>query len=170
MTKTRPLTDKGTNMSAGIIRAGSRFRATTRDAWEEAMRPVADVRVQEVLGRQFSAELQLFNLPRTAFFSLKLPSARVVVPGGSGFVSVNIISSGEMRTANPRRGSVWEAGTAHVVNHDDCEYDFTSDESLESLTLCFRNPLLKEYAQKFHGRDGSLLEGDTTDLILDSSE
>ena len=55
-------------MRSDLIRTGDKLLATTRDAWEEAMRPVADVRVQEVLGRQFSAELQLFELPRTAFF------------------------------------------------------------------------------------------------------
>ena len=111
-------------MSSDLIQSGNKLLARTSDAWEEAMRPVADVRVQEVIGRQFSAELQLFELPRTAFFSLKLPNARVVVPGGSGFVGVTIVSSGQMCTASPRSGRLWKAGTAHVINHDAYEYDF----------------------------------------------
>ncbi len=133
------------------------------------MRPIADARVQEVLGRRFSADLRLFQLPRTAVFSLRIPSARVVVPEGSGFVGVTLVSRGQMRTASPRRGSEWETGTAHVINHDDYKYDFTSDEHLESLAFCFRKPLLLEYAQKFHGRDDARLEKITADLTLDSS-
>jgi AraC-like DNA-binding protein len=156
-------------MPSDLIQTGNKLLARTPDAWEEAMRPVANVSVQEVLGRQFSAEMRLFNLPRTAFFSLKLPSARVIVPGGSGFVGVTIVSSGQMRTAGPRRGSQWEAGTAQVVNHDAYEYDFRSDENLESLALCFQNSLVEEYSRKFYGRDNSRLEQDTADLILDSS-
>jgi AraC-like DNA-binding protein len=114
--------------------------------------------------------MQLYKLPRTAFFSLKLPNARVVVPEGSGFVSVNIVSSGQMRTASPKRGSRWDAGTAHVVNHDDCRYDFTSDENLDAIALCFQKPLLRDYARKFHGRDDCQLDQVTDDSILDSSK
>jgi AraC-like DNA-binding protein len=157
-------------MSSELTQSGNTVVATTPEAWEEAMKPVAGVRVQEVLGRHFSAEMQLFELPRTAFFSLKLPRARVVVPDGSGFVAVTIVSSGQIRTASPRHGSEWEAGTAHVVNHDDFELDFTSDENLDTMALCFQKPLLQEYARKFHGRDDSRLEQVTADLILDSSE
>jgi AraC-like DNA-binding protein len=154
-------------MPSDLIQTGNKLLARTREGWEEAMRPVADVRVQEVLGRQFSAEMQLFKLPRIALFSLQLPRARVVVPGGSGFVSVNIISAGQVRTASPRRGSLWEAGAVHVVNHDDYRLDFTSDENLESLALCFQKPLLQEYSRKFSGRDDSRLHQDAADLILD---
>ena len=110
-------------MPSELIQTGNTVLATTPEAWEEAMRPIAGVHVQEVLDRRFSAELRLFELPRTAFFSLKLPSARVVVSGGSGFIAVTMVSSGQIRTASPRRGSEWEAGTAHVVNHDDFELD-----------------------------------------------
>ena len=110
------------------------------------------------------------NCPARAFFSLKLPNARVVVPEGSGFVSVNIVSSGQMRTASPKRGSRWDAGTAHVVNHDDCRYDFTSDENLDAIALCFQKPLLRDYARKFHGRDDCQLDQVTDDSILDSSK
>ena len=156
-------------MPFDLIQTGSGVLARTPDAWEEAMRPIAGVQVKEVLGRRFSAEMQLCKLPRTAFFSLKLPSARVVVPDGSGFVGVTIISSGQMRTASPRHGSQWETGTAHVINHDEYIYDFTSDENLESIALCFQKSLLQEYAQKFHGRDDARLERDAADLILDSS-
>jgi AraC-like DNA-binding protein len=156
-------------MPSDQFRTGNKLLAKTRDGWEEAMRPVAAVRVKEVLGRQFSAELQLFKLPRTALFRLKIPSARVVVPEGSGFVAVTIVSSGRMRTASPRRGRDWETGTAHVVNHDAYKYDFTSDENLESLALCFQKPLLQDFASKFHGYDDSRWDQGTADLILDSS-
>jgi AraC-like DNA-binding protein len=168
-TRPRPLANPGPAMPTDLIQSGNKLLANTIDGWEEAMRPVADVRVREVLGPQFSAEMQLFKLPRTAFFSLKLPRARVVVPEGSGFVGVTIVSSGQMRTASPRRGGQWEAGTAHAVNHDDYSLDFASDEHLESMALCFQKPLLQEYARKFHGRDDSRLEQDTADLILNSS-
>ena len=142
--------------------------AKTPDRWEEAMLSVADVHVREVRGRQFSAELQLLNLPRTAFFALKLPNTRVVVPGGS-FVSVNIVSSGQMRTASPGRGKEWQPGTIHVVNHDEYEYDFSTDENHDLFTLCFQKPLLMEYAKKFRYRDDSRLQQDSADLIVDSS-
>lgn len=156
-------------MPSDLIQTGNKLLARAPDAWEEAMRPVADVRVQEVLGRQFSAEMQLFKLPRTAIFNLKLPGTRVVVPEGSGFVSVNIVSTGQLRTVSPRRGSRWDAGTVHVVNHDDCRFDFTSDEDFDSMALFFQKPLLQEYARKFRGRDDSQLEQVTDGLILDSS-
>ena len=115
-----------------------------------------------------SAKLQLFELPRTAFFSLKLPSARVVIPAGNGFVAVTIVSKGRIRTTSPKRGGEWEAGTAHVVNHDDYGLDFTSDENLDCIALCFRKPLLQEYARKFNGRDASWSETFNTVLSLDS--
>lgn len=156
-------------MPSDLIQTGNKLLARTPDAWEQAMRPVADVRVQETLGREFSAAMQLFQLPRTTMFSLKLPSARVVVPDGSGFVSVTIVTSGQIRTASPGRGSQWGAGTAHVINNDDYRYDFTSDENLEAMALCFPKPLLQEYARKFHGHDDARLEQATADSILDSS-
>jgi AraC-like DNA-binding protein len=133
------------------------------------MRPIAEVRVHEVQGRQFSADMQLFKLPRTAFFSLTLPKTRVIVPEGSGFVGVTIVTSGQMRTASPRRGSQWKAGTAHVIDHDEYRYDFTTDEKLESMALCFDRTILQEFACKFHGRDDSLLQHDVSGLLLDSS-
>lgn len=152
-------------MPSELIQAGNQLTATTPDAWEVAMRPVADVRVQEVLGRTFSADMRLFGLPRTVFFSLKLPSARVVVPGAS-FVSVNIVSSGEMRTASPTQ-SEWESGTMHVVNNEKQKYEFSTDDSLDAITLCFQKPLLTEYARKFHNGDDSPLEHVTTDAVVD---
>ena len=133
------------------------------------MKPIADVRVREVLAREFSADLQLFKLPRTAAFSLTLPNARVVVPEGSGFVGVTLVTSGQLRTASPRHGTLWETGTAHVINHDDCKYDFTSDEHLDSMAFCFQTPLLKIYAHKFHGCDHAQLVQDAANLNLDSS-
>ena len=156
-------------MPSELMQTESRVLARTPDAWEEAMIPIAGVRVKEVLGRRFSAEMQLFKLPRTSFFSLRLPSARVVVPDGSGFVGVTIVKSGQIRTASPRRGNVWETGTAHVINHDDYSYEFTSDQHLESMAFCFQKTLLQEYARKFHGRDDSQLERETADLTLNSS-
>jgi hypothetical protein len=49
-----------------LNQAGNQLRATTPDAWEAAMRPaVGDVRVREVLGSQFSADVKLFDLSRT---------------------------------------------------------------------------------------------------------
>ncbi len=156
-------------MSSELTQTGNRIQATSPGAWEAAMRPIADVRVQEVLGRRFSADLQLFELPRTSVFRLRLPSARVIVPECSGFVGVTIVSSGQIRTASPRRGSQWETGTALVINHDDYKYDFTSDEHLDSMAICFQKPLLLEYAQKFHGRNDARLEQATADSILDSN-
>jgi len=155
-------------MQSELIQTGNSVLATTPEAWEESMRPVTDVSVTEVHGREFSAEMKLFELPRTAFFSLKLPRARVVVPEGSGFVSVNIVSSGQIRTASPRRGSEWEVGSVHVVNHDDCEFDFTSDESLDVTTLCFQRPLLQQYARTFHGNDDFRLDQVNSNLKRDS--
>jgi AraC-like DNA-binding protein len=157
-------------MPSDLIQTGNKLLARTPGGFEEAMRPVADVRVQEVLGRKFSAEVELFKLPRTAFFSLKIPRARVVVSDGSGFVAVTIVSSGQLRTASPRQGRQWEAGSAHVVNHDDCRYDFTSDEHLDAKALCFQKPMLQEYARKFHGRENARLDQVTAKSILDSSE
>ena len=81
----------------------------------------------------------------------------------------NIVSSGRARTACPRRGSQWEAGTTHVVNHDAHEFDFTTNENLDALALCFQKPLLQQYARKFHGCEDSRLEQITADLLLDSS-
>ena len=156
-------------MPSELIQTESRILAGTPDAWEEAMRPIAGVQVKEVLGRRFSADMQLFKLPRTSFFSLKLPGARVVVPDGSGFVGVTTVKSGQMRTASPRLGNVWETGTAHVINHDNYSFEFTSDQHLESMALCFQKTLLQEYARKFQGRDDSQLELDTADLALNSS-
>lgn len=156
-------------MPSDLIQTGNKLLARTPDAWEEAMRPIAAVQVKEVLGHRFSAGMQLCQLPRTSFFSLKIPSARVVVPEGSGFVGVTILTAGRMRTASPARGSQWETGTAHVINHDEYRYDFTSDENLESIALCFQKPLLQEYARKFHGRDVSGVEQITAESIHDSN-
>ena len=133
------------------------------------MRPVANVHVQEVHARRFSAEMQLFKLPRTAFFSLKMPNARVAVPAGSGFVSVNFVLSGHARTGSPKRGCEWDMGTAHVINHENHRFDFTSGKALSSLALCFQQPLLQDYARKFHGRNDSPLEQISGDSILDSN-
>lgn len=134
------------------------------------MRPaIGDVRVREVLGRQFSADLKLFDLRRTVFFSLKMPNSRITLPEGSGFVSVNLLKRGQIRTDAPRRGSEWFPGTAHVVNHDAQRFDFTSSEDLEVLTLCFQDPLLQAYARKFHGPDPHRTTDFDSDVTLESN-
>lgn len=156
-------------MPSELIQTKNGLTATAPEAWETVMRPVADIRVQEVRGRQFSAEVQLFNLSDTAFFRLKLPRARVVIPDGSGFVAVNIVTDGQLRVGGTGGGNQWEAGTAHVVNHDSFEYDFTSDESFVAKALCFRRSPLEEYAKRFHAHDGALLEGITAESILESN-
>lgn len=61
-------------MPSELIQTGSTIFATP-EAWEEAMRPIADVRVREVFGRQFSAELQMFELPRTTFSIRSFPAS-----------------------------------------------------------------------------------------------
>lgn len=156
-------------MSSELTQTPDRIQATSPEAWESAMKPIADVRVREVLGRKFSADLQLFKLPRTAVFRLTLPNARVVVPEGSGFVGVTFVSGGQLRTVSPGTGNPREAGTAHVINHDDCRYEFTSDEHLDSMAFCFQQPLLQNYAQKFHGRTDAQLVQNAVDLNLDTN-
>lgn len=103
-------------------------------------------------------------------FSLNLPQARVVAPEGLGFVSVNIISSGQLQKASPRTGSRWEVGTAHVIDHDTCKFDFTTGESFESTALFFEKSLLRDYARKFNGHDNSRLNNDTAELSFDSGQ
>ncbi len=156
-------------MPSDHTRSGNRLLAKTPESFEATMRPVADARVQAVHGRQFSAEVQLWKLPRTVLFNLKLPRARVVVPDGSGFVAVNIVTRGEIRTASPRRDRRYEVGSAHVVNHDDYKYDFTSDEHLNARAICFQKPLIQEYARKFHGRDDARLEFVPTTALRSSA-
>lgn len=157
-------------MADDLIQTGNQLLAKTPDAWEEAMRPaVGDVRVREVLGSRFSADVKLFDLQRTVLFSLKMPCARIALPEGSGFVSVNLLSRGRIRTAAPKRGNEWLAGTAHIVNHNETPFDFTSSEDLEVLTLCFQNSLLEAYARKFHGPDFDRTGDFDTDVSLESN-
>ena len=144
--------------------------ATNPAAWEAAMGPMAPVRVKEVLGRQFSAKMRLFELPRTAMFRLQLSRANVVAPAGLDFVSVNIIANGRLRIAGPKGGGLWESGTSHVVNHKNSKFDFTTDEQLDSTVFFFQKPLLQEYAHKFYGgKDIQSLNGINADLNLNSS-
>ena len=124
--------------------------------------------MKEVHSRQFTAEMQVFELPRTAFFNLKLPSARAVIPAGSGFVGVTMISAGQICSLGPRR-TAWKAGTAHAVDHDEYPLDFASDESLDCMALCFPEPLLQAYAQKFNGQDAAWAARFGVGLALDSA-
>lgn len=134
------------------------------------MRPaVGNVRVREVQGRQFSADVKLFELRRTVLFSLKIPNSRIALPAGSGFVSVNLLTRGQIRVAAPRRGSEWLPGTAHVVNHDKHPFDFTSDEDLDVLTLCFQEPLMRAYARQFHGPDSDQTRDFDSEVTLESN-
>lgn len=134
------------------------------------MRPaVGDVRVREVRGRQFSASVRLFELRRTVLFSLNMRSSRIALPEGSGFVSVNLLTRGQIRTAAPSRGSDWIPGTAHVVNHDVHPFDFTCSEDLEVRTLCFRESLLQAYARKFYGPNSDPAQDFEANVMLDSS-
>ena len=115
------------------------------------MRPaVGDFQVREAPGAgRFFAKLNLFQLPRSIFFSIEIPDSRITLPEGSGFVAVNIVSSGRVKTLSPMRGQAWEPGAAYAVNHDQHRFDFTSDEGFKSQTLCFRTSLLNEYTRKF---------------------
>lgn len=156
-------------MSSELIQAGNQLQMRTPDAFENAMRPVAGVRVKEVLSERFSADVHLFQMPRTTFFSLELPKAHVVVPDGSGFVAVNFVVEGELRSCVSRQEQCWSEGTAHVVNHDRCKFDFTTDDQLVARALCFQKPLMEDYARQFHRDDNDWASRIATDSILDSS-
>ena len=148
--------DLSDSMKPHQTQFGHHLTASTPDVLEEAMRPaVGDVRVRETPACRFHAELKLFEMPRTVFFSIKIPRLRITLPEGSGFVSVNVISNGQMRTVSPMRGREWISGTAYAVNHDDRRFDFRSDQNLRAMTLCFRKTMLQEYARKFGAGDGS---------------
>lgn len=111
---------------------------------------VKDVRVTEVQGSEFSGQVTLFELPRTAFFALKIPNVRVKVPEGRDFVSVNTVCNGRavITQPGPRRDLL--PGEALVLcQHGD--FDFATDGRVDSLTVCFYEPLLQSYARNFNG-------------------
>ena len=149
--------------------SGLALRATTPDDLESAMQGIADVRVKEVRNRRFSAEFELFSLPRTALFRLVVPNSRLSVPGGSEFIAVNVITRGEARTESPCRGKTWLPGTAHVVDHQNCDFEFTSDANLSAIALCFQKPMLRDYAGAFRGPDDIGHEFTAEDVSLESS-
>ncbi len=140
-------------MTAELVQVGNQVTAMTPDAWQTFMRPVADVSVLEVVGRKFCADMSMFGLSRTVYFNLNLPNTRVLCPGAE-FISVNIVTNGVMRTASPSQNE-WTPRTIHIVNHLEQEYDFSTDQDLSVLTLCFQKPLLTEYARKFYDADES---------------
>lgn len=151
-----------------LVQTGNTLAATTPGAWEEAMQPaVKDVRVLTVQGGEFSGQVTLFRLPRTALFSLKMPNVRVMVPDGRDFVSVNTVSNGRaaITRPGPRRDLV--PGNALVLSQDG-DFDFATDGHVNSLTVCFYEPQLQAYARKFNGPDRTQRERFEPNLSLES--
>lgn len=132
------------------------------------MQRVADVRVLDSHAPQFSADLDLYTLPRTSVFSLGLPSTRVLVPEGSGFVSVNLIKQGHIQSYSSKKRRVWDSSAAYVVHHDRHHLEFTSSEDLITHAFCFDQSLLLEYARVFQARDEPDLEEVCGDFVLES--
>ena len=144
--------------------------AESPDALEEAMRSaVGDFKVPEAPSRgRFRAHLDLYQLPRSMFFSIEIPESRITLSEDSGFVAVNIVSAGQINTYRPTLGQIWETGDAYVVNHDNHRFDFRSDEKFKALALCFPKPFLNEYARKFgNGEAFDVDAGQQLDLNTD---
>ncbi|TWT81243.1 transcriptional regulator EutR [Planctomycetes bacterium CA13] len=116
---------------------------------------VKDVRVIDAPRSGFSAQITLFQLGRTALFSLNLPSTSVHVPAGREFVSVNIAHRGSAEIASPVPRRQLASGAALVLDQDQ-DFNFKTDEDLETVTLCFYEPFLQEYARKFNGPDSGV--------------
>lgn len=128
---------------------------------------VKDVRVTDAPRSGFSAQITLFQLGRTALFSLNLHCTSVHVPEGREFVSVNVARGGSAEIASPVPRRQLVPGAALVLGQDQ-DFNFKTDEDLESVTLCFYEPFLQEYTRKFNGPDSGACGRNEPESKLDS--